>query len=412
MPHGGVARRAVFELVAVVSILAPTAGCQRLSFARNDRSMPPPLAPTAALPPLVASPVPAPAPGALMSSVQNDRTTPVVSAPANPPQAAAGAIVSSTPLLDAALERAVVRGVVEPPPSEIDELPETKPDPTRERVESEEPDPRPSGLVVLPPLAPAPKETPSETETLKASATAVLDPSREKLTAPPRPINPDRPADPTVSWREGVDGLKRLAHDRLADPDDSSALWRVREQLLDGLDQAARADESGILWRTIVAALIESETADERARAAGIRRAVRAIEDQAPLEIMDLRLCRKVNGFGSFEPVDPSACKSGQAVIVYCEMSGLRYEEVGEMFRSRLATQVEIVSSQGGEAAWKESLGTADDLCRRRRRDYYVCYRINLPEKLPPGSYELRMTQDDLVAGRSTTAAIPVTVRP
>ena len=328
----------------------------------------------------------------------------------NPPQAAANA--SSTPLLDDALNRAVVRVVVESLPPDTEGAAETKPDPAREREASEEPVPRPIGSVILSPLAPPPNEIPSETETLKASATAALDPSREKPTSTPRPINPDRPADPALSWHEGLDGLKRLARERLADPDDSSGLWRLRVRLLDGLDLAAREDASGILWRPVFAALTESEAADEHARAAGIRRAVRAIEDQAPLEITDLRLCRKVNGFGSFEPVDPSACKSGQAVIVYCEMSGLRYEEVGEMFRSRLTTQVEFVSSQGGEPASKESLGTADDLCRRRRRDYYVCYRINLPEKLSPGSYELRMTQDDLVAGRSTTAAIPMTVQP
>jgi hypothetical protein len=342
----------------------------------------------------------------------NDRAAPAVSASANPPLAAATATPSSTPLLDAALERAVVRAVVLPLPSETEEVTETKPDPAPERDENEEPDPRPVGSVVLPPFAPAPNEIPSQTETLKASATAALDPSREKPMAPPRPINLDRPADPEVSWREGLDGLKRLARERLADPEASSALWRLRLRLLDGLDQTAQEDTSGILCRTVVGALIESAAADERTRAAGFRRAVRAIEELAPLEITDLRLCRKVNGFGSFEPVDPSACKSGQAVIVYCEMSGLRYEEVGEMFHSRLATQVEIVSSQGGEPASKESLGTADDLCRHRRRDYYVCYRINLPEKLSPGSYELRMTQDDLVAGRSTTATIPLTVQP
>jgi hypothetical protein len=306
-----------------------------------------------------------------------------------------------------------MREPVELPPAEAEESIEAKPAPAPKREEDAGPDPLPVEPDVLPPLAPPPRpiDAPNEAEALKVSATSALDRSKEKVATPARPINPDRAADPAVALREGLERLKRLARDRVAVPGDSTGSWRLRVRLLDWLDETGSEDDPGTLWRTVVAALAESEAAQERTRAADIRRVVRAVEDQAPLEITDLRLCRKVNGFGSFEPIDPSACKPGQAVIVYCEMSGLRYEEVGEMFRSRLSTQVEIVPSQGGDPVSKEVLGTADDLCRRRRRDYYVCYRFNLPEKLAPGSYELRMTQDDILAGRSTTLAIPMTIQ-
>jgi hypothetical protein len=317
-------------------------------------------------------------------------------------------------LLDAALARAVGREEAEPLRSETGEAPEPKPAPAPEQIKHDEPDPLPIGSVVLPPLTPAPEPGPtrSETETLKASATSALNRSPEKATAPPRTINPDQRPDPAVSWREGLERLKRLARDRVGEPGSPSGVWTLRVRLLDWLDQAANESDSGALWRTVLGGLAELESSEDRTRAEAIRRVVRAIEDHAPLEITDLRLCRKVNGFGSFEPLDPSTCKPGQAVIIYCEMSGLRYEEAGEMFRSRLATQVEILSSKGGEPVARETLGTADDLCRNRRRDYYVCYRINLPETLAPGSYELQMTQDDRVAGHSTTLGIPFTVRP
>lgn len=413
MPHGSVARRAVLGLVAVLSILAPAAGCQRLSVARNDASTLPPLSPTPGRAAEARNPAPAPTAGTPVANRPEPQATPAASPPVAPPTGPSGTS-SPTPLLDAALARAVMREPVELPPAEAEGSIEEKPAPATKPGEKVEPNPLPVAPDVLPPLAPPPRpiDAPGATEVLKASATSALDQSKEKVASPARPINPDRPPDPSVSWREGLERLKRLAREQAAVPGDSIGSWRLRVRLLDWLDEPGTEDDSGTLWRTVVAALAESEAAQERTRAADIRRVVRAVEDQAPLEITDLRLCRKVNGFGSFEPIDPSACRPGQAVIVYCEMSGLRYEEAGEMFRSRLSTQVEIVPSPGGEPVSKEVLGTADDLCRRRRRDYYVCYRFNLPEKLAPGSYELRMTQDDLLAGRSTRFAIPMTVQP
>ncbi len=81
-----------------------------------------------------------------------------------------------------------------------------------------------------------------------------------------------------------------------------------------------------------------------------------ALESEAPLEISELRLCRKVSGFGNFDPLDTAACKAGQPLIVYCEMSGLQYSAAGEQFHSRLSSRVELVPSSGGDPVWAQSL--------------------------------------------------------
>ena len=121
----------------------------------------------------------------------------------------------------------------------------------------------------------------------------------------------------------------------------------------------------------------------------------------------------KVSGFGNFDPLDATSLKAGQAVIIYCELSGLRSEARGDGFRSRLASHYEVVPAAGGEPVVKRSsLGAAEDLCRRRRRDYYANYRVDLPAGLSPGSYELRLTQEDAIAGRSTSSAIPFSILP
>jgi hypothetical protein len=143
-----------------------------------------------------------------------------------------------------------------------------------------------------------------------------------------------------------------------------------------------------------------------------IRSAVPAPEEPAPLTIAELHLCRKVSGFGSFEPLDPTAVKAGQRLLIYCEMTGLEYQPRGEAFLSRLSSHIELQSDSNGSIAWEQMPGTAEDVCRRRRRDYYVNYRIELPRSLEPGSYHLRLTQTDLIANRATSAEIPLKITP
>ena len=125
------------------------------------------------------------------------------------------------------------------------------------------------------------------------------------------------------------------------------------------------------------------------------------------LSIGDLRFCRKVLGFGSFEPLATDRVKAGQLLLIYCELIGIQYEERGDHFVSRISSRVEIKPAAGGPVLWSRELGDAQDVCRRRRRDYYVNYRVEVPKTLAPGAYRLRLLQTDLVAGSATAGEIP-----
>ncbi|AGA26884.1 hypothetical protein [Singulisphaera acidiphila] len=236
-------------------------------------------------------------------------------------------------------------------------------------------------------------------------------------------INPDKPVkpiDPRELWSEGISRLRRIASEQARAS--SSGAWTLRAHLLDAIAEedikGAGKSEQARPWRMALAALgiphdsaSTATDADQPPRGAEIRAAVVALESEAPLEISDLRLCRKVNGFGNFDPLDTAACKAGQPLIVYCEMSGLQYTAAGEQFHSRLSSRVELVPTSGGDPVWAQSLGSAEDVCRRRRRDYYVNYRIILADTIPPGVYELRVVQKDEIAGHSTSASIPLTIQ-
>jgi hypothetical protein len=132
----------------------------------------------------------------------------------------------------------------------------------------------------------------------------------------------------------------------------------------------------------------------------------------ALLTITELRLCRKVFGFASFEALDEPTVKAGQRVLIYCEMTGIEYEPQDGSFVSRLSSVIELRSAgqDHGALQWEQELGTAEDVCRRRRRDYYVNYRVTLPRTLAPGSYRLRLIQTDLVANQTTSAEMPLAI--
>jgi len=158
------------------------------------------------------------------------------------------------------------------------------------------------------------------------------------------------------------------------------------------------------------------EPAQDQPRAADppqtVPASVSAAENCDSPTISELRLCRNVSGFGSFEPLSQNSVKAGEPVLIYCEMTGLRYEPKDDGFVSRISSRIEIRSSGGGPIQWEHELGAGEDVCRRRRHDYYVNYRVDFPKSLAPGSYDLRLTQTDLVADRSTSAEIPLHITP
>jgi hypothetical protein len=138
-----------------------------------------------------------------------------------------------------------------------------------------------------------------------------------------------------------------------------------------------------------------------------------AMADQVdPLAVAKLCLCRKIVGFGSYEPLTESVVKAGQQILLYCEMTGMRYDANDASFVSRLSSKIEIGSVGNGVFQWALELGPKEDVCASRRHDFFVNYKFSVPPGLPPGSYRLRLTQTDLIANRSTAAEIPLVIVP
>ena len=84
----------------------------------------------------------------------------------------------------------------------------------------------------------------------------------------------------------------------------------VRAQLIEWLaSEAAKPANQAMFQRAVntIADAVKNSVKDDPTRSADVRSAVLALEDRVPLGVSELRLCRKVSGFGSFEPLPASA---------------------------------------------------------------------------------------------------------
>ena len=129
------------------------------------------------------------------------------------------------------------------------------------------------------------------------------------------------------------------------------------------------------------------------------------------LEIAALRLCSKVKGFGSFEPVNPDALKAGQILVAYWEFSGLEYETRGDSRVARLSVHLEFRPETGGPIVWEQTSQT-EYVCRSPLRDNFAYHRVQLPKSMEPGPYRLRLMQTDLIAGCTASIELPLTIAP
>jgi len=260
----------------------------------------------------------------------------------------------------------------------------------------------------------------------QAVASRELPSSSEVASLPDRSSKAAAPGTgtPAKDDKEPVRTFKLSQQVPLSTPTDSGSASRsgsgnvapvppVGNQVVDWLaSEAAKPANRALFQRAVntIADAIKNSAKDDSTHSADIRSAVLALEDRVPLGVSVLRLCRKVSGFGSFEPLPSSALVAGQPVLIYCELTGLRYQARDTSYVSRLSSRVELISARDGTKFWEQSLGEAEDQCRSRRRDNYVNHRITLPQTLPAGDYRLRVTQTDLVANHSASSELAVTV--
>jgi hypothetical protein len=135
---------------------------------------------------------------------------------------------------------------------------------------------------------------------------------------------------------------------------------------------------------------------------------------KAPLSLPVVALCREVTQFGVYNPIDPPSFEAGRETptIVYCEVDHFRSEPTGDrQWRTKLTYEASLYSgSDQAVSVITRKPASVIDLCRNRRRDFFLADRLTIPASLPAGRYVLKVTVVDDLANRVAESTIPVTI--
>lgn len=138
------------------------------------------------------------------------------------------------------------------------------------------------------------------------------------------------------------------------------------------------------------------------------------LADVASPSVEHIALCRRVVAYGVYEELPETALLEGREiqVIVYSEVANLASElqDSGE-YRTRASTRIELLS-EDGVSMWSHEEPAIEDLCRRKRRDFFIAQRVTFPPTLTAGRLVLKITVEDLARRQATEALHPLQILP
>lgn len=125
------------------------------------------------------------------------------------------------------------------------------------------------------------------------------------------------------------------------------------------------------------------------------------LREQVELTIPTIALCRRVQAFGNYEPM-PLTFRAGveHEAIIYCEVENFssRLNDKG-LWETKLSMEAVLYNS-AGDAIMKGKDLVPTDLCRNRRKDFFVGKPLKLPATLAASRYILKVTIVDVQGNR------------
>ena len=225
--------------------------------------------------------------------------------------------------------------------------------------------------------------------------------------------NAAQPADPSrLSRGELLDALIKKVSDS-KDPDRVKALMaaalsvasdhkQMDPRLLDALDPKAR--EQVARFHQMLAVAFDELAGDKQATLTR-REMISKIDEvfgAQPLQIEALRLCRRVDSYGVYEPFATTRFLAGQKnrVLAYVELENFKHEPLEDgRYEVRLEQSVELFDATGETTVWRQGPVQLVDVSRNKRRDFFIVYPIDLPARLPAGGYRLKVRIADKHTG-------------
>ena len=136
-----------------------------------------------------------------------------------------------------------------------------------------------------------------------------------------------------------------------------------------------------------------------------LRKAVERLERIANLKVVNGNFCKKISGFGKFQPFPTTTFKRGQRTLVYCEVENYLSQMQTQSFQSSYHTRLQgsyVIYDQQGRAVQQAEYPVVEDVSSKRRRDFYMYFPIKIGE-LAAGNYRLELLVEDLSGNKSAS---------
>ncbi|MCH2114207.1 MAG: hypothetical protein MK171_04770 [Pirellulales bacterium] len=150
---------------------------------------------------------------------------------------------------------------------------------------------------------------------------------------------------------------------------------------------------------------------DDKRRAAGslvhLDQARAELAELATLEVRNLAFVDSVGGYGVYEQCKTPQFLPGEHVSLYGEVenfcSTLSKEEG---YCTKISSSYEVVDLHGQRVDGRE-FPDVEDCCQRLRRDFHMQFGIDLPTRIYPGEYQLRVIITDGMSHKIGQASVP-----
>ncbi len=131
------------------------------------------------------------------------------------------------------------------------------------------------------------------------------------------------------------------------------------------------------------------------------------------LTLRKLRLCRRVDGYGTYQTFGSHTFLAGRAhpMIVYAELDHFAVQPQADgQNLVHLTQEMVLFNESDGLPVWRQRPVTIKDQSLNRRRDFFVVQVITLSDRLTVGKYLLKVTITDEIGQAVDEATVPIQI--
>jgi hypothetical protein len=188
-----------------------------------------------------------------------------------------------------------------------------------------------------------------------------------------------------------------------------------RDDAVAALDAGSPAEKE--FWSKELYALgtLFDESQSDRTRRAALasehlREAADRLGELGGLVVKNAHFCTEVKGFGTFTAFPKDEFRLGQEVLLYCEVENFHSKPTDRGHHTALKGRYQILDAAGNVVAEKD-LSLKEEHCQNKRRDFFIPYFLWMPKQILPGTYQLKLTIEDVHAQQMAETSIEFAIK-